>query len=302
MLLPAIALFLLAFLALWAALYRLLPPVWRAIRAVWAALARAILRRETFAVWYERGTTRLRPLHPYRTLLAILTLGFVTAALTGAAFLFLAELMQENSPLLARVDQAVWREARERRTEGATTFFLVFTLLGTGVGLGILALLITVVLVARGHRRWAAFLVLNAAGGGLLNDWLKVLFARARPDQDEALWRSSSYAFPSGHAMGSFVVFGAIVYLVMRASPSWRVRSAAVALACCLTGAISLSRIYLGVHWFSDIVAGLSAGLVWLATTTAVYEVHRRMRLLRATRAPGETATPGAAAGERARV
>jgi undecaprenyl-diphosphatase len=302
MLLAAIALFLLAFLVTWAGIYAILPPVWRSVHAGWASLARAILRRQRFAVWYERGTTRLRPLHPYRALLLILAGGFVTAALTGAAFMSLAELMQRGSPLLERVDQAVWRAALTARSDGATTFFLVFTLLGTGVGLGILALMIAVVLVARGHPRWATFLVVTAAGGGVLNHGLKLLFERDRPDMAEALWRSHSYAFPSGHAMGSFVVFGALVYLVMRATASARVRSAAVALALCLTGTISLSRIYLGVHWFSDIVAGLSAGLVWLATTTAVYEVYRRMLLLRTTRAPAGTTTPAATHPEQAPV
>jgi undecaprenyl-diphosphatase len=294
MLLAAIALFLLAFLALWAGIYTVLPPVWRAAQAGFAALARAILRRERFAVWYERGTTRLRPLHPYRALLLVLAGGFVTAALTGAAFMSLANLMQDANPVLERVDRAVWSAARGVRSDGATTFFLVFTLLGTGMGLGILAVLIAAVLVLRGHPRWAGFLVVTSIGGGLLNHGLKLVFERHRPDMDDALWRSHSYAFPSGHAMGSFVVFGALVYLVMRASASARVRSAAVALALMLTGTISLSRIYLGVHWFSDIVAGLSAGLVWLATTTAVYEVYRRMRLLRTTRAPAGTTTPAA--------
>ena len=292
MLIAATALFLLAFLALWAAIYRALPPAWRAAHALWAALARAILSRQRFAVWYERGTTRLRPLHPYRTLLLILGFGFLTAAATGAAFLHLAELMQGENPSLEQVDQAVWRASHQFRSPGATRFFLFFTVLGTGVGLGVLVLILAIVMIVRGHAAWAGFLVVTAAGGGLLNHALKVVFARARPDMAEALWRSHSYSFPSGHAMGSLVVFGALVYLVMHAAQGWRVRSAAVALAICMVGAISVSRIYLGVHWFSDIVAGVSAGLVWLATTTATYEVYRRMRMLRAGRNPAPATAP----------
>jgi undecaprenyl-diphosphatase len=299
MLLAAIALFLLMFVGLWAVIYRLLPPVWRGLTELWASLAQAILRRERFAVWYERGVTRLRPLHPYRTLLLILGAGFVVAAMTGAAFLQLAELMRDQNPQLERLDHAVWRSAREVRSPGATWFFLAFTYLGTGVGLGIVVLTVAIGLVLRGHPRWATFLVITAAGNWLLNDGLKLLFARARPDMADALWRSTSYAFPSGHAMGSVAVFGALAYLSMHASARWRVRSAAVALALCLVGAISLSRIYLGVHWLSDILAGVSAGMVWLATTTAAYEVYRRMRLLRTARAEAGTtpraASPGAA-------
>jgi membrane-associated phospholipid phosphatase len=293
MLIAVIALFLLAFLALWAGIYRVLPPAWRGAHAVWAALARAILSRQRFAVWYERGTTRLRPLHPYRTLLAILAVGFVVALITGAVFLALAELMRDQSAALQSIDHSVWRGANRFRNPGATYFFLVFTVLGTGVGLGVIVLLIACALLLRGHASWAAFLVVTAAGGGVLNHGLKVLFARARPDMADALWRSTSYSFPSGHAMGSLVVFGALAYLVIRGAQSWRVRSGTVALALCMVGAISVSRIYLGVHWLSDIVAGVAAGLVWLATTTATYEVYRRMRMLRAGSAPAPAVVAG---------
>jgi undecaprenyl-diphosphatase len=282
MLIAAITLFLLVFVVLWTAIFRVLPPAWKGVQAGWAALARAVLRRERFALWYERGVARLRPLHPYRTLLAILGIGFVVAAVTGIAFLFLAELVQRGSPWLQRVDQTVWRTAREVRTPGATAFFLALTYVGTGVGLAVVVLAVSAVLVARGQARWAGFLAVTATGGGLLNQGLKLVFARARPDMADALWLSRSYSFPSGHAMGSLIVFGALAYLAMRGKASWRIRSAAVALALCFVAAISLSRIYLGVHWLSDIVAGFSAGLVWLATTTSTYEVYRRMRALRA--------------------
>jgi undecaprenyl-diphosphatase len=297
MLLAAIALFTLAFLALWAGIYRVLPSAWRTFQAAWAALARAILSRQRFARWYERGSVHLQPLHPYRPLLYILAIGFLVSAMTGSAFLFLAEAMRDNNALLARVDETVWRSSQQFRRPGATLFFAAFSYLGTGIGLGILVLIVAGVLLARGHRRWATFHVVTAAGGGLLNHALKAVFARARPDMAEALWRSTSYSFPSGHAMGSLVVFGALVYLVMRGSHSWRLRSAAAALGLCVVGAISLSRIYLGVHWFSDIVAGVSAGLVWLATTTAAYEVFRRMRprvaRTPAGEVPEEARTPG---------
>jgi undecaprenyl-diphosphatase len=301
MLLAAITLFSLAFLGLWAAIYRVLPRAWKGIQAVWGRLARRVLQRQQFAKWYERGTTHLRPLHPYRPLFYILAVGFVVSVLTGATFLYLAEAMRASSPLLERVDHTVWRSAHQFRTPGATAFFVAFTYLGTGVGLGIVVLIVAVGLLIRGHRRWPTLLVVTAAGGGLLNHALKVVFARARPDMAEALWRSHSYSFPSGHAMGSLVVFGALVYLVMRASRSWRIRSAAVALGLCLIGAISVSRIYLGVHWFSDIVAGLSAGLVWLATTTAAYEVFRRMRPRRAAHEE-RGMTPSATTSEGARA
>ena len=74
--------------------------------------------------------------------------------------------------------------------------------------------------------------------------------------------------------MMSVVAFGALAYVVVRVTTNSRLRSAALAGASCAVAAISLSRVYLGVHWASDIVAGVAAGLVWLAAAIAAYEMR----------------------------
>ena len=92
------------------------------------------------------------------------------------------------------------------------------------------------------------------------------------------------YSFPSGHAMGSTIVFGAFAYLAFRILNNWRPRAAALAFCCSMILAICASRIYLGVHWISDVAAGVSAGLIWLVATTVAYETFRRIRMIRALR------------------
>src|SRR5437870_5881144 len=87
--------------------------------------------------------------------------------------------------------------------------------------------------------------------GALLLMELKRYFARARPDLAEALRRASGYSFPSGHAMGSTIVFGALGYLALRSQRTWRTKAAALAAAVTLIITIALSRVYLGVHWIS---------------------------------------------------
>ncbi len=84
--------------------------------------------------------------------------------------------------------------------------------------------------------------------------------------------------------MGSTVVFGALAYLASRTLRRWRWKAAVLALALVLVAAVATSRVYLGVHWTSDIAAGISAGAVWVTSTTVAYEVLRRIRLLRALR------------------
>ncbi|HVG24125.1 MAG TPA: phosphatase PAP2 family protein, partial [Thermoanaerobaculia bacterium] len=92
------------------------------------------------------------------------------------------------------------------------------------------------------------------------------------------------YSFPSGHAMGSTIVFGAFAYLAFRILTRWPARAAALSFCATTILAICASRIYLGVHWVSDVGAGIAAGLIWLAAATVAYEAMRRIRLVRALR------------------
>lgn len=124
-----------------------------------------------------------------------------------------------------------------------------------------------------------------------MNLALKSLYARARPAAASAIAAATGYSFPSGHAMGSFIVFGSIAYIVMRQPYRWKWKSAWLALLVTLILLVGLSRIYLGVHWASDIAAGYSAGAVWLATAMVAYESLLRLRQLRRGAPP---APPGA--------
>ena len=83
---------------------------------------------------------------------------------------------------------------------------------------------------------------------------------------------------------GATVVFGAIAYLAFRMLHAWPARAAALAGSFTMIAAIAASRVYLGVHWISDIGAGIAAGAIWVTATTVAYEASRRIRLVRAFR------------------
>lgn len=114
-------------------------------------------------------------------------------------------------------------------------------------------------------RRWRALLILIAAIGGasVLNTLLKLSFHRARPDIATHLTESWSASFPSGHAMISAAAYLTIAAILAETQTSKAVRIYLLSLAVLATILIGLSRIYLGVHWPSDVAAGWSAGAAW---------------------------------------
>lgn len=119
-----------------------------------------------------------------------------------------------------------------------------------------------------------------AAGSSLLG-WgvsigLKHLFARARPDVLFHGTLADGYSFPSGHAMMSTVVFLTLATLVARLAPRTRLRVYAIGTAAAFSVMVGLSRVYLGVHWASDVAAGWAAGAAW---AVLVWLVAHRLRL-----------------------
>ncbi len=221
----------------------------------------------------------------YLPVLVVLAAGIALTAIAGDAFLDLAESLQEESPRLHAVDRDIHDWAVDTRTPVSTHFLTILTIIGTPAGLGVLIVIAAVLLGLRKRWRWGAYLIVTCGVGGLLNLQLKAFFARARPDLAEALRDAHGYSVPSGHAMGSTIVFGAFAYLAFRILNKWRPRAAALAFCCAMILAICASRIYLGVHWISDVAAGIAAGLIWLSAATVAYEAFRRIRLVRALRA-----------------
>ncbi|WP_026731611.1 phosphatase PAP2 family protein [Fischerella sp. PCC 9605] len=146
---------------------------------------------------------------------------------------------------------------------------LVLLLVCLGLGTGL-----------RHYKRRSEITTLTTAAFGAisLNFLLKELFCRARP----ALWNYivnvRHYSFPSGHAMVSMVIYGFLGYLLAKQFPQYRRRI--FALSAVLIVAIGFSRLYLGVHWPTDVVAGYAAGLVWLTACILSLELEQKYRFL----------------------
>lgn len=135
-----------------------------------------------------------------------------------------------------------------------------------GYGYTYAAILVASVLLLAFSRRWHEFkaLLICLLGSTLLNNILKFAFQRTRPEAFRIV-DAAGYSFPSGHAMVSLCLYGMLAFLIARNIRSRHGQIAVAVAAVLLIGAIGISRIYLGVHYPSDVVAGYTAGATWLA-------------------------------------
>jgi len=145
-----------------------------------------------------------------------------------------------------------------------------FTNLGSTIVVVPLFVVALVLLIWRRHRREALFLAASMAGSLVLNQSLKLIFQRPRP---QLAWAQvqPEYSFPSGHAMNSIVFYVAVALIVW---VLWGRRAGLIAtvLAIVLALLIGTSRIYLGYHYFTDVVGGLLAGAAWLIIVAAALD------------------------------
>lgn len=217
----------------------------------------------------------LRRLTPGQYLGLHLTAGLAVAV--GCLWLFggLAEDLLTNDPIV-RVDQSVAAALHDAATPVTTAVFLVITALGSLETVAPLGLIVATYYGWR--QRWFRVGVWLTAllGGFALNQLLKVLFTRPRPVFEDPLILERTYSFPSGHSMESLVLYGMLAYFLVLALKTWRARTAVVFGAALLVLLIGFSRMYLGVHYLSDVAAGYAAGGAWLSACITGMELVRR--------------------------
>lgn len=144
------------------------------------------------------------------------------------------------------------------------------TALGDIGVLGLIVLVATGFLACAGRRRTALFVVGATGGGALASTLLKLAFARPRPDLVPHATEVATASFPSGHAMVSAVVYLTLAALLARLVAAPRLKAYIIGVAVVLTLLIGTSRIYLGVHWPSDVLAGWAAGAAWALVCLAL--------------------------------
>lgn len=184
----------------------------------------------------------------------------------AAVFLFgwLAEDVFEGATI--NFDANVRNAVHESATPLLTDAMKVFTFLGSTVFLVGLFLAVAAALYYLKHKRALVLFFITMAGEVILLTALKLSFRRVRPEPFFEYALPSSYSFPSGHSLSSFCFYVVLAWLITARMENRGLKILVWTLAAALVLMIGLSRVYLGVHYPSDVLAGYAAGLVWVVT------------------------------------
>lgn len=207
-----------------------------------------------------------------------LTLSLIVVAGALWAFAALIDAVLDNATMV-RWDLAVAAQIHRRESPLGLRFFTAITQAGSPVSMTIVSVVACIILLAR--RRPTLFVTWIAAvgGGSALERLTKSLVHRTRPIYAGATLLKSSFSFPSGHAMISTLCMGMLVYaLTITRDVRGRARVALVAVASVFVLGVGISRVYLDVHYPSDVVGGFVGGAAWLGFCIALAGVvlHQR--------------------------
>jgi membrane-associated phospholipid phosphatase len=251
--------------------------------AVFVVLQCALLLLVALIAWLWHGQVLRRKqavLSQPAVLLLNVAAGF--AIVIGAAVGF-AEIAEQLGPdgAMSLADEALSASIRTHVDVRTLQVFALLTHFGDARLLTLLGVVVALGLGWRGQRTLALGWVLALGGNALLNPMLKRIFERVRPVHDHGLVAELGWSFPSGHTSGATVAYGMLAYVMLRTLPSaWHLPAVLGATALAFT--VGSSRVFLQVHFASDVVAGFASGTAWLMVCILSVGSSDRWRLMRA--------------------
>lgn len=197
-----------------------------------------------------------------------LLVGFIASSACLLVFAAIAEDVYEEE-IIVQIDIALANSLHESVTNTQLHIMYFISLFGSQI---IVVITIGGMIFYIRRQRWTDLFVWLVAivGGQVLNVLIKAIFNRPRPIFAYQFVSEIFTSFPSGHAMVSLITYGLIAFILVRAVENLRLRIVIVFCASLMVLLISISRLYLGVHYLSDVVAGMAAGGVWLSSCIAL--------------------------------
>lgn len=261
------------------------PGLWRFARSVGISVGHAVrdddevralrARHPRFFGWVGRRFSRERPSGLYLSVTVASALYFFSSFASVALSLAMSRALTNYDPRILALLRAF-------RTPILTRLLWIATVLADPRVIVLLAVAVALMLTLWGRRAEAALLVITLSGGTILQTFAKLAFHRPRPPAALALIQQpSSFSFPSGHAFASMLLAGVVVFVLWRMLVSLRERLAILFAAGFVVVFVGLSRVYLGVHWPTDVIASWWLALGWLCVTCGGYLMLARFRGIR---------------------
>jgi undecaprenyl-diphosphatase len=242
----------------------------RRLKHIWPWLASLVRRIPAI----DRLAPAIRSMLPTGYVTVHLLLGVIAIAAVAGFVVIAREVAGGTS--VATFDHEFAAALHDNSSPGWRRTFSFVTRLGSVLVVAAATTVVAILLLVRRRYVMAVGWIIAQAGGGMLVTTLKNTFERERPALPDVQLLASGWSFPSGHAAGTFVFCGMGAYLLSRLSHSWPAHAAVIAAggAWCLI--MGFSRLYLGVHFVSDVVAGLIAATAWVAVCISGVEAGLR--------------------------
>jgi undecaprenyl-diphosphatase len=206
----------------------------------------------------------------------LLVLGWAGAIIAGAIFLSLSWQVATYAPIVA-LDARIADWLHKHGTPEVTAFMIAVTMFHSIAGSSVLAAILGIVLYRLRERYWLLTLALAMVGGIALNTVLKYAYARNRPYFDDPWVSLSTYSFPSGHTAAAVLFYGVLAAFLASRFHDWRQRAVCVAGPVLAVTLVAFSRMYLGAHYLSDVLAAACSSAVWLVLClSSVHALVRR--------------------------
>jgi len=221
-------------------------------------------------------------LGPYAALIITLAAGLAIALSLAWVFGEVYESVTEANGV-ASFDHPLLDAAKTLRSPALDVAVTAYTDIGGTVGMPLIAVGIMIFLATR-RRSWTPVILILAAGlGSLLITVLgKPIFGRTRPSLADAIPPyEHSPSFPSGHSLNSIVIAGIVAYLIILRLKTTRSRVITVLIAAVFAATMGLSRVYLGHHWLTDVLAAWAIGIAWLALVITAHRLYLTVRARR---------------------
>lgn len=230
--------------------------------------------RKKYPAFFSFVERRLSPSNQYGFSFSI---GII---LSIAAFFYFSALTQNilaKDPFV-EADIRLMNLAAALRNISTAKILLLFTYLGNWQFIFSLAIITAFALLMLKEKRKLTFLIIGLAGGELLYTIFKLLLHRTRPDIGFSLIPRNGYAFPSGHATMSLIFYGMISYGLLKITKRWWVKASLIILTTIIIFLVGFSRIYLGVHWVSNVLAGWMFGIAFLVLLITFFNQYERFK------------------------